>query len=423
MSKGMQQRLGIAQALIGAPELLLLDEPTSALDPAGRRTVRGLLEDLRTRGVAVLLNSHLLSEIELVCDRVAIISGGRLVAEGAPHELTRARGVEIETDQRPPSLCRGHEGGRAAARRRPRPQGESVYEVKLLRTSLEESYLEVVEDERGVSPVLVIARYAIQEAVRRRVFTVVLALTAAFVALYGLAVWQVFRKIGDIHPPGGIEPKPFAGATIFGLSMFATHLPRRRARRLPDARSGAGDAERGLLQPLLVRPLGRTQLLLGRLLAAAAVCTVYVAGVYTALMLVTGLIGHWWPDRIVLPALELAVGVSIVAAISLLGSVFLSATANGIAVFMVFGSAGSSPVCSARSARSSTPGRSRRRPASSPGRSPSRRSTRTGSMRSPKTPPSPASFFGSAPSAPRTPPARGSAPGSLFTRSAFVRSR
>ena len=60
MSKGMQQRLGIAQALVGRPPLLLLDEPTSALDPAGRRTVRGLLEELRSRGMAVLLNSHLL---------------------------------------------------------------------------------------------------------------------------------------------------------------------------------------------------------------------------------------------------------------------------------------------------------------------------------------------------------------------------
>src|SRR4051812_42393966 len=70
MSKGMQQRLGIAQAMIGSPRLLLLDEPTSALDPAGRRTVRELLERLRSRGVAVLLNSHLLSEVELVCDRV-----------------------------------------------------------------------------------------------------------------------------------------------------------------------------------------------------------------------------------------------------------------------------------------------------------------------------------------------------------------
>jgi ABC-2 type transport system ATP-binding protein len=146
MSKGMQQRLGLAQALIGAPDLLLLDEPTSALDPAGRRTVRNLLEELRERGVAVLLNSHLLSEVELVCDRVAIISGGRLVAEGAPHDLTEARGIEIETDsgrrlypdatrEDAPRLVADlvHEGAR-------------VYEVRLLRTTLEESYLEVVED-------------------------------------------------------------------------------------------------------------------------------------------------------------------------------------------------------------------------------------------------------------------------------------
>src|SRR5206468_8985447 len=80
MPKGMQQRLGIAQALVGTPRLLLLDEPTSALDPVGRRTVRLLLEQLRGQGVSVLLNSHLLSEIELVCDRVAILLGGELVA-------------------------------------------------------------------------------------------------------------------------------------------------------------------------------------------------------------------------------------------------------------------------------------------------------------------------------------------------------
>src|SRR5207244_12435195 len=73
MSKGMQPRLGTAPALVGEPRLLLLDEPTSALDPVGRRTVRLLLEELRGRGVAVLLNSHLLSEVELVCDRVVIL--------------------------------------------------------------------------------------------------------------------------------------------------------------------------------------------------------------------------------------------------------------------------------------------------------------------------------------------------------------
>ena len=97
MSKGMQQRLGIAQALVGAPSLLLLDEPTSALDPMGRRVVRDLLRELRSRGVGVLLNSHLLSEVELVCDRVAILSAGQVVAEGAPSDLTRPRGLEVET--------------------------------------------------------------------------------------------------------------------------------------------------------------------------------------------------------------------------------------------------------------------------------------------------------------------------------------
>src|SRR5438093_12082649 len=98
MSKGMQQRLGLAQSLVGEPRLLLLDEPTSALDPVGRRTVRLLLEELRSRGVSVLLNSHLLSEVELVCDRVAILLGGELVAAGTPAELSRPRGVELETD-------------------------------------------------------------------------------------------------------------------------------------------------------------------------------------------------------------------------------------------------------------------------------------------------------------------------------------
>ena len=145
MSKGMQQRLGIAQALVGSPPVLLLDEPTSALDPSGRRTVRVLLEELRARGHAVLLNSHLLSEVELVCDRVAIISRGRLVAEGSPAELSRARGVEVETG----TGVRLFEG----ATREEAPaivarlvaEGEQIYAVRVLATSLEDVYLEAVD--------------------------------------------------------------------------------------------------------------------------------------------------------------------------------------------------------------------------------------------------------------------------------------
>jgi ABC-2 type transport system ATP-binding protein len=149
MSKGMQQRLGLAQALVGTPRFLFLDEPTSALDPGGRRTVRGLLEELRHRGVAVLLNSHLLSEIELVCDRVAILSRGAIVAEGRPADLARPRGVEVDVD----GGTRLYEGvGRQDV---PRivadlvAAGAHVYGVRVLETTLEEIYLEAVGDQAG----------------------------------------------------------------------------------------------------------------------------------------------------------------------------------------------------------------------------------------------------------------------------------
>jgi ABC-2 type transport system ATP-binding protein len=145
MSKGMQQRLGIAQALVGAPRVLLLDEPTSALDPSGRRTVRELLERLRSRGHAVLLNSHLLSEIELVCDRVAIISRGRLVAEGRPAELSQARGVEVETGSGVRVFDRATRDDAPAIVARLVAEGEQVYGVRLLATTLEDVYLEAVE--------------------------------------------------------------------------------------------------------------------------------------------------------------------------------------------------------------------------------------------------------------------------------------
>ena len=145
MSKGMQQRLGIAQALVGSPRVLLLDEPTSALDPAGRRTVRELLEQLRGRGHSVLLNSHLLSEIELVCDRVAIISRGRLVAEGSPAELSQTRGVEVETGSGTRTFEGATRDDAPAIVARLVAEGEQIYGVRVLATSLEDTYLEAVE--------------------------------------------------------------------------------------------------------------------------------------------------------------------------------------------------------------------------------------------------------------------------------------
>jgi len=145
MSKGMQQRLGIAQALVGRPALLLLDEPTSALDPAGRRTVRTLLVELQRRGVAVLLNTHLLSEVEQVCDRVAIIDRGVLIAAGRPDELSRPRGVEVETASGVRSFAAASREDVPAIVERLVRAGERVYEVRLVRSSLEDAYLAAVE--------------------------------------------------------------------------------------------------------------------------------------------------------------------------------------------------------------------------------------------------------------------------------------
>ena len=94
-SKGMQQRLGLAVALVARPELVVLDEPTSALDPLGRVDVRDLVLSLKSRGVAVLLNSHLIGEVERVCDRVVILDKGRVAASGTLAELLGQREVRL----------------------------------------------------------------------------------------------------------------------------------------------------------------------------------------------------------------------------------------------------------------------------------------------------------------------------------------
>ena len=88
-SKGMTQRLGLATALIHSPNVLLLDEPTDGVDPVGRREIRDLLRDEAKNGTAVLVNSHLLSEIEMTCDRVAVLRSGKVVAAGRVEDLTR----------------------------------------------------------------------------------------------------------------------------------------------------------------------------------------------------------------------------------------------------------------------------------------------------------------------------------------------
>jgi Cu-processing system permease protein len=188
-----------------------------------------------------------------------------------------------------------------------------------------------------VSGVLVIARYALRECVRRRVIAVVLVLTVGFLALYTLGADVAFREVEDFSGEDPLDELVLTGSTLLGLAMFTTLFLGAVLAAFLTLGAVRGDAERGLLQPLVVRPVGRTSLLLGRFFGAAVVCATYVGAVYTLSVLITGITGGWWPESPVLPGLGLVVAVLVIAALSLLGSVFLSSTANGIAVFMLFG--------------------------------------------------------------------------------------
>jgi ABC-type transport system involved in multi-copper enzyme maturation permease subunit len=189
-----------------------------------------------------------------------------------------------------------------------------------------------------VNQVGVIAAFTLRESLRRRVFLVVALLTLAFLGLYALGTWQLFEELDRNElDTAGVELGIVAGATLLGLAMFATLFLGTVLAVFLTLGAVRGDAERGLLQPLLVRPVRRRTLLLGRFVAAAAVCAGYVVVVFLATAVITRITSGWWPDRFIVPALGLAFAVAIIAAVSLAGSVFLSATANGIAVFMVFG--------------------------------------------------------------------------------------
>lgn len=169
-SKGMQQRLGLAQALVHDPDVLILDEPTSALDPLGRKQVRDLIMDLKSRGKTVFLNSHLLSEIELCCDRIAIMHRGRVLRQGGIAELTapslhvelRVAGatptlrerlealscqVQVEGDRVSVSLKRHDRLGELAPA--VLESGATLLELRPQRENLEQLFVRVVEDPRS----------------------------------------------------------------------------------------------------------------------------------------------------------------------------------------------------------------------------------------------------------------------------------
>ncbi len=151
-SKGMQQRAGIAQALVGDPQLVLLDEPTSALDPQGRVEVRALLQELRARGVAVVVNTHLLTEVERTCDRVAIMLGHRVVREltldasGGVAGASEAAPLLVRTDRGEHRRERASDDEVAAMVAALVQAGERVFEVRRDVPTLENVYLSAIAE-------------------------------------------------------------------------------------------------------------------------------------------------------------------------------------------------------------------------------------------------------------------------------------
>ncbi len=170
-SKGMLQRIGLAQALLNEPELIFLDEPTSGLDPLGRRLVRDILKAQRERGATVFLNSHLLSEVEITCDRVAFIKDGRVLetrqlggrSDGDTSVIIKARklspevasglsrwGSSVRIDGEQLSFTVASTEALPDLLRYLVAQGVDVYEVRPQQLSLEERFVQVVGEDRGL---------------------------------------------------------------------------------------------------------------------------------------------------------------------------------------------------------------------------------------------------------------------------------
>src|SRR4051794_15000286 len=176
-----------------------------------------------------------------------------------------------------------------------------------------------------------------RESVRRRVFVVVTILTLASGILYILGAKIAFHDTASFSGAGIGDTKDFTGATVFGMAMFGTLFLGAVLAAFLTLGVIRGDTERGLLQPLVVRPVGRATVLAARFGAAAVVSAGYVLVVYAGALVSTGIVGDWWPDHIVRPAAGLVGGVVVISAISTAGSVLFTATANGIAVFMIYG--------------------------------------------------------------------------------------
>ena len=310
----MQQRLGLAVALLGDPELILLDEPTSALDPVGRIDVRAIVRAARDRGATVILNSHLLTEVERVCDRIVILHHGRAIASGTLDEVVAADGVRLRVTGLDdagraaiaafgPLTRRRGVADDPAARRRPGPgprggrgRGRRTGPCRRPRAWLARGPLPgAAGGVGGRAAMIVIARLTVLELVRRRVVWVLAILTLVSVTLVGLGLARLVDLARD---RGTVELSIQIGVSqvlILIAFMFSFVLAMTAA--FIGAPAIGGDLESGVAAAILARPLRRAEILLGRWLGCALVVAAYAAASGLLAIVVTRLVSGYGPPE------------------------------------------------------------------------------------------------------------------------------
>ena len=190
-----------------------------------------------------------------------------------------------------------------------------------------------------MSSIWMIAKLTLRECLRRKVFLVVPIATLGFLALYGLGNHYAFESVSSRTRFGGgmVDGRELAGATLVGLSMFVTLFLVSALAIFLTFSTIRGDTEQGLLQPVVVRPVARWGLLVGRFVGASIVSAVYASFLYLAAVTITWVIGGWHPDPLFPSGLAVVFAAEVVIALSLLGSSVANALPNGIGMFMVYG--------------------------------------------------------------------------------------
>jgi ABC-type multidrug transport system ATPase subunit/ABC-type transport system involved in multi-copper enzyme maturation permease subunit len=361
-SKGMQQRLGLAVALVARPRFVVLDEPTSALDPLGRADVRDVVLGLREQGVAVLLNSHLIGEVERVCDRVVVLERGRVAAAGSLAELLGQRQVRLRLTGRRPrrphalpgrdrrrrrrprgaragARPRGARRGRARRRARPRePGGPPARHPARGRRRARGAGAGAAAARGGgavshqLRVVVVVALLTLREASRRRVVLALVGLTALLLALSGWGFWRLAQELTS-------GEALVASSQVLNLVMFGLSLVAALGTAFLSGPTLSGETESGAVLSVLARPVRRWAWLAGKWLGLVVFGGVYVVVAGFALCLVVlATVGYWPPDPLA-GLLLLAGQTAVLLTLSVLLATVVSPMASGVVSVGLFGAA------------------------------------------------------------------------------------